>query len=291
MLDTIFIQLLSGITRGMILFSVAVGLTLIFGVLRVANFAHGSFYMLAMYMAYTVIVMNVSPTYGFLLALVIVPVVMALFGIVIDNLLLRRIVLREHQYQFILTFALSLIIADGVKLFWGKEYHSILRPAFLSGCVQIFDRPFPVYYIMIILVGAALAIFISLLMTRTMFGKIVRASISDREMVSSLGHNVGLINTSVFAMGSAITGLGGVLGAPIGSIGLGIDTAIIIEAFAAVIIGTPGNVYGALYGALIIGVIHSIGIMFAPRLAIVFIFIVVCFVLVYIPEGLMGKRR
>ncbi len=291
MLDILLIQLLSGISRGMILFSVAAGLTIVFGVLRIANFAHGSFYMLAMYLSYTVTVTFVSPTYGFLWGLLIVPAVMAVFGIVIDILLLRRIAIREHEYQFILTFALTLIIADGVKLFWGKEYRSIPRPPFLNGSVEILDRPFPVYYLMIIFVGVALATLIWLLMTRTMFGKIVRATISDREMVSCLRHNVPLLNTSVFAMGSAITGLGGVLGAPIGSIGLGIDTAIIIEAFAAVIIGTPGNVYGALYGALIIGVIHSVGIIFAPRLTIVLIFIVICSVLVFMPQGLMGKRR
>ena len=288
MLDILLIQLLSGISRGMILFSVAAGLTLIFGVLRVANFAHGSFYMLAMYMGYTVSVMLVSPTYSFLAALIIVPAAMALFGAVVDVLLLRRIAVREHQYQFILTFALTLIIADGVKLFWGKGYYSIPRPAFLAGSVQVLDRPFPSYYVMVIFVGAAIAFLIWLLMTHTMFGKIIRAAISDREMVSSLGHNVPLLNTSVFALGSAITGLGGAIAAPIGSIGLGIDTAIIIEAFAAVIIGTPGNVYGALLGSLIIGVIHSIGIVFAPRMTIVFIFIVICFVLVFLPQGIMG---
>jgi branched-subunit amino acid ABC-type transport system permease component len=247
--------------------------------------------MLGAYFTYTVYSIVTSHTEGFLSALLVVPIVMILIGAVIDLFLLRRVVTWEAHYIFILTFALTMIITDSVKFFWGRGYRTVPRPSLLEGSVQILDRPFPSYYLMLIGLGLLFAVSIGVLMNRTRFGKVIRGAVSDREMVSALGHNVPLLNTLVFALGSGLSGLGGVLAAPVGSIALGMDNSILIEAFACVIIGTPGNVYGALLAALLISVIHSFGILVAPRLAIAFIFMVLCTVLVFMPQGLMGKRR
>lgn len=286
----VLVQVMSGVSRGMVLFIVASGLTLIFGVLRIANFAHGSFYMLAAFFTYTVTLLVGDRNLGFVAAILVAPVLVALVGIGVEVLLLRRIATREHQYQLILTYALTLIFADLTKMLWGRDYHSVPRPTFLDGSIPILDRPFPSYYALLIAVGIVIAVALWLLLSRTRLGKVVRAAVSDREMVNALGVNVPLVYTLVFGLGAWLAGLGGALAAPVGSIALGIDSSIIIESFAVVIIGGVGNVAGAFLGAMIIGVMHALGIMILPRLSIAFIFLALCAVLIVRPQGLLGRR-
>ncbi len=290
MTTDILVQVLSGVSRGMVLFVVASGLTLIFGVLRIANFAHGSFYMLAAFFTYTVTLMVGDRNLGFLAAILVAPVAVALIGAGVEVLLLRRIAVREHQYQLILTYALTLIIADLTKLFWGRDYHSVPRPTFLDGSIPIFDRPFPSYYALLVMIGMVIAIALSLLLSRTRLGKVARAAVSDREMVNALGVNVPLLYTAVFGIGAWLAGLGGALAAPVGSIALGMDSSVIIESFAVVIIGGVGSVPGAFVGSMIIGIMQALGIMVVPRLAIAFIFLVLCAVLIVRPQGLLGRQ-
>lgn len=289
MVDEILIQALSGLSRGMVLFVVASGLTLIFGTMRIANFAHGSFYMLAAFLTYSVTTAIGQRTVGFLAALVIAPLIIAALGALIEMALLRRIATRPHQYQLILTYAITLIVADGVKLLWGRDYRTVARPEGLDGAVFVLDMPFPTYSVMLIVVGLVIAAALHGLLMHTRFGKTVRAAVSDGEMIGALGVNVQRLFTLVFALGAGLAGLGGVLAAPVGSVSLGIDSSIIIESFAVVIIGGVGSVLGALVGAVLIGVLHSIGILFAPKLAIAFIFIALCAVLLIRPQGLLGK--
>lgn len=289
MLESILVQALSGISSGMVLFLVASGMTLIFGTLRVANFAHGSFYMIAAYLSFTITRSIGGGTGGFLLSLLVAPLCVALLGLVIERFLLRRIATRAHQYQLILTYALTLIMADAVKLIWGRDNRTVPRPAALDGAFEILGTPFPTYYAMLIVVGAVIALALHVLLTRTRFGKVLRASVADGQMVGALGIDVPRLYTGVFALGAGLAGLGGALAAPVGSISLGIDSSIIIECFAVVIIGGVGSVGGALLGALIIGVTKSVGILFAPKLAIAFIFIALCAVLVFRPQGLLGR--
>jgi branched-chain amino acid transport system permease protein len=289
MLDSIFIQALSGVSSGMVLFLVASGMTLIFGTLRVANFAHGSFYMIAAYLSFTITGWVGGGTTGFIVSLLVAPLCVALLGAGVEQLLLRRIATRAHQYQLILTYALTLILADGVKLIWGGDNRTVPRPSGLNGAFEIFGTPFPTYYALLIVVGVVVAIALHLLLARTRFGKVLRASVADGPMVDALGVNVPRLYTRVFALGAWLAGLGGVLAAPVGSISLGIDSSIIIECFAVVIIGGVGSVGGALLGALLLGVTKSVGILFAPKLAIAFIFIALCAVLVFRPQGLMGR--
>jgi branched-chain amino acid transport system permease protein len=286
----LLIQILSGVSRGMLLFIVASGLTLIFGVLRVVNFAHGSLYMVAAFVAYSVTLWFGGGTWGFLAALVLAPVCVAALGTAIEMLLLRRIAHREHYYQLILTFAITLIVADSVKFIWGTDYQSVPRPSLLAGSILILGQPFPSYYIMLIIVGLIIAAVLELMLEKTRFGKTLKAAVADREMVGALGINVPLLYTAVFALGAWLAGIGGALAAPVGSIAIGIDNSIIIESFAVIIIGGVGSVSGALVGALLIGVLQAVGIMVAPRLATAFIFLALCAVLVLRPQGLLGKR-
>ena len=289
MFDQILIQALSGLSRGMVLFVVASGLTLVFGTMRIANFAHGSFYMLAAFITYSISTMIGHSTFGFLAALLIAPLLVAAFGALIEASLLRHISKRPHQYQLILTYAVTLVVADGIKAIWGRAYHTVDRPSGLSGAVFIFDMPFPSYNFVLIFAGLVIAVLLHLMLTRTRFGKTVRAAVMDGEMVGALGINVPRLFTGVFALGAGLAGLGGVLAAPVGSISLGLDTSIIIESFAVIIIGGVGSVPGALIGALLIGLLQSIGILFAPKMAIAFIFVALCIVLVVRPQGLLGR--
>lgn len=289
MLDQILIQILSGLSRGMVLFVVASGLTLVFGTMRIANFAHGSFYMLAAFLTYSISTAVGHSTLGFLAALAIAPLAVAAVGAAIEALLLRRIAMRPHQYQLILTYAVTLVVADGIKALWGRSYHTVDRPSGLNGAVFIFDMPFPSYNFVLIISGLVIAVLLHLMLTRTRFGKTVRAAVLDGEMVGALGVNVQRLFTGVFALGAGLAGVGGVLAAPVGSVSLGLDTSIIIESFAVIIIGGVGSVPGALIGALLIGVLQAVGILFAPKMAIAFIFMAVCIVLVVRPQGLLGR--
>lgn len=273
----------------MVLFLVASGLTLIFGTLHVANFAHGSFYMIAAYLSLTLTNWVGGGTAGFVVSLLLAPLGVALLGAGVERFMLRRIATRAHQYQLILTYALTLILADFVKLVWGQENHTVPRPTGLDGALDVLGTPFPTYYVLLILVGAVIAIALHFLLAHTRFGKVLRAAVADGQMVGALGIDVPRLYTGVFALGVWLAGLGGVLAAPVGSISLGIDSSIIIECFAVVIIGGVGSVGGALLGALIIGVTKSVGILFAPKLAIAFIFIALCAVLVFKPQGLLGR--
>lgn len=289
MLENVLIQALSGLSSGMVLFLVASGMTLIFGTLRVANFAHGSFFMIAAYLSFSITQWIGHSTSGFIVSLLVVPMILAAIGAGVEFFLLRRISTRAHQYQLILTYALTLIFADTVKMIWGRDNRMVPRPKGLDGAVDILGTPFPTYYLLLIAAGALVACTLHLLLARTRFGKVLRASVADGQMVGALGINVPRLYTGVFALGAWLAGLGGVLAAPIGSISLGIDSSIIIECFAVVIIGGVGSVTGALAGAILIGVTKSIGILFAPKLAIAFIFIALCGVLIFRPQGLFGR--
>jgi branched-subunit amino acid ABC-type transport system permease component len=286
----ILIQLLSGVSRGMILFVVASGLTLIFGVLRIPNFCHGSLYMLSAFATYSITTVFGGSNLGFLASLIVAPLVVMAFGAAIEFFLLRRISNREHLYQLIVTFAITLIVADGIKLIWGGSYRSVSYPPMLEGSLSVLGRPFPQYYVLVIAAGIVIAALLALIIERTRFGRVLSAAVIDPEMVGALGVNVPRLYTTVFALGAWLAGFGGALAAPIGSISLGIDNSIIIESFAVVIIGGSGSIVGAFAAALIIGIVQALGIMVAPRLAIGFIFIALCAVLLLRPQGLLGRR-
>ena len=287
--DVLFNQFMSGIARGALLFLVASGLSLTFGVLRVLNFAHGSLYMLGAFLSYSVWTLLLMPTFGFYVAAVLVAVIMGIVGLIIEFGLLRRLYSRGWPEQLLATYAIILIITDLVKWGWGGAFLSIPRPEPFTGAVFLFDFPFPSYNFFIILLGAGLVVFLWWLVYRTRLGDIIRAAAHDREMVSALGIPIPWLFTAVFVLGAAIAGLSGAVTAPFGSVALGMDIEIIIECFAVVVIGGMGSLPGTLLGSFIVGQVYAFGIMFLPNLALAFIFLVMAVVLIIRPWGIFGR--
>lgn len=283
------VQCLNGLTQAMFLFLIASGLSLIFGVLGVLNFAHGSLYMLGAYLSYTIASRFVGSPAAFWVALILGSIGVALVGGIIEAVFLRPVYRREELEQLLVTYALVLIISDLVKLAWGAENRSGSRPALLAGSVGIAGRDFPTYNLFVLAVGPLVALGLWLLLRRTQFGRLVRAAANDREMVGVVGVNVTGLFTGVFMLGAWLGGLGGGLAAPIGAIYPGMDVEIIVESFIVVVVGGMGSLGGTLLGALIIGQLNAFGILFFPRFAIVFVYILMAVVLVIRPWGLLGR--
>ena len=287
-LGTVILLIMAGLTRASILFIVAAGLTLVFGVLRVINMAHGSLHMIGAFVAASVI-QQTGGAGSFWLALLAAPVAVALVGAVVEFGVLRRIYQAEHVVQLLATYALILIFDDLVKMIWGAEYKSVSAPAVLLGSISISGRPFPLYNLFVIGWALVLAAALWLMIYRTGLGRLIRAAVEDAEMLEALGVNIPRIFSSVFIIGAFLAGLGGVLVAPLGSIGLGMDVTILIEAFVVAVIGGLGSFPGALLGAGIIGMMFSFGITVAPRMAMAFVFLAMVIVLIIRPWGLFGE--
>lgn len=285
-LGTFILLILAGLTRASIYFIVASGLTLVFGVLRVINMAHGSLYMLGAFIATTLIsTWTGAPSYW--LALTLAPLAVALVGLAMELGVFRRIYRSEHVVQLLATFALILIIADLTRMVWGAEYRSISLP--FAGSISIAGRPFPVYNLFVMAWALGLAVGLWYLVYRTGLGSLIRAAVDDPEMVEALGVNIPRVFTTVFVIGAFLAALGGVLVSPIGSVALGMDIEMLIEAFVVAVIGGLGSFGGALLGAVIIGMMHSFGITVAPRMAMAFIFMAMVVVLIVRPWGLFGE--
>ncbi len=288
-LSMVVAQFVSGLCRGMILFLMASGLTLVFGVMRVINFAHGSFYMLAAYMAYSLTHFFMSGGYGFWIALIVVPVATAVVGGITEYVLLRRIYDKDHLLQILLTYALVYIFNDAVKLIWGADLRIVRMPPELSGSVSFLGNAFPAYYFFIIGIGLFVAISMWFIMTTTRVGKLLRAAAEQGDMVSLLGYNVQALFTVVFMVATGLAGLAGVVISPTIRLALGMDILIIIECFLVVIIGGLGNVWGALLAALITGQTYAFGILVLEKYAMAFLFALAALIIVFRPSGLLGK--
>lgn len=285
----LFIQFLNGLTLAMFLFLIASGLSLIFGILGVLNFAHGSLYMLGAYFTYTVVSYFTSVPLHFWLAILIAPIAVAIVGGCIEKLLLNRLYIREELYQLLFTYALVLILGDAVKIFWGTDNKSVAKPAVLDGSISIFGRDFPTYNLFMLIIGPSVALGLWLLLYKTKWGKIIRAAASDRETIGALGINVSRLFTAVFALGTLLGGLGGGLASPIGAVYPGMDVEIIVQTFIVVVIGGLGSLWGPLLGALILGQVTSFGILVFPRFAVIIIYVLMAIVLMTRPWGLLGK--
>ena len=284
----LFVQFISGLTRAMILFLMASGLTIVFGVMGVINFAHGAFYMLGAYVAFTLVQVLAAPL-GCWAALIIAPTIVCMIGFLVELLLLRRIYDKEHLLQILLTYALIFIFNDLIKLIWGVDLRIVTLPESLRGFVTFFGHRFPLYYFFIIGVGVAVGILLWLLLRRTRFGRLLRASAEHKDMVGLLGYNVGGLFALVFIMATWLGGLSGAVIAPTVRISLGMGMEIIIECFIVVIVGGLGNIWGALLGALITGQIYAFGILFVPNYAMAFLFVLAAIIIIFRPYGLLGK--
>ena len=269
----------------MLLFLVASGLNIIFGILGVINFAHGTLFLLGAYVTLSVI--NLSGS--FWLALIIAPPVVAVIGGIIEYLFCRRLYDRHHIYQILLTFALVLVINDMIKLIWGSGLKAVSPPPILEGAILIFGKPFPITSIFIILIGFLSAFGVWVVFQKTKIGKILRAISSDREISNALGFNVKSIYSIAFMVGAYLAGLGGVLGTLRISFTPGVDVEYLIFSFAVVVIGGLGSFRGSFLGAIIVGEMYSLGIFAIPSLAMSFVFILLVITLVTRPRGLFGR--
>jgi branched-subunit amino acid ABC-type transport system permease component len=287
-ISTFIAQFISGLSVAMLLFLVASGLTLIFGVVNVLNFAHGSFYLLGTYFTYQLMQMFNNFWVGLLVGVIGAGIV----GMVIEVLFLRRIYGRDQEgaFQLLMTYAFILIIDDVVKFIWGPEYKTIPKPSSLMGSLNLGTTIVPTYNIFIIVVGLLVVLFAWYFLTKTDKGKMVRASSLDRNMLGLLGTNVPMIMTLVFGVATAMGGLAGILAAPLRTVTPGAGVEVIIDSMIVVVIGGFGNFWGALLGALIIGEVLSFGILWMPELATVLTFIVMIIVLIVKPEGLLSKK-
>jgi len=279
-------QLLVGLSRAMILFTVCAGLSFVLGVLRVPNIAHGSLYMIGAFATFSLSQL-IGGSSGFWLALLLAPLIVALISLIAERALFCHLYQREHLMLLLFTFALALILGDLTKIVWGAEYRSVSAPEVLKGSISILGASFPRYNLFLIFVGLIVAVVLWFFVNRTKIGKISRAAAVDRDMVGLLGINVSWVFAIAFVIGCCLAGLGGALVAPTVSITLGMDHSLIIEAFLIVTIGGLGNMGGALVGSLIFGVTQSLGVLVFPQFAIVFPYAAVVIVLILRPKGLL----
>jgi len=304
-MDYLLIQVLNGVQLGLLMFLLAAGLTLTFGIMDLVNLAHGSLYMMGAYIAWTFITWTDSFVVGALLAL---PATFAL-GVVLEVTVVRKLYNRDHLDQVLATFGLILFFNELVRVIWGPAGKSIAVPAFLSHTVQLLPGiPYPAYRFALIVVGLAVAAILAWLVARTKLGMLIRAGASNRRMIAALGVNIELLFSLVFGLGAVFAGLAGLMAAPISSVKIGMGDDILIVAFVIIVIGGIGSIKGAFVAAMLVGQIDIIGRAFlpnflkafmapasasaaAPAISQVLIYVVMAAVLVWRPTGLFGQRQ
>jgi branched-chain amino acid transport system permease protein len=285
----VVLQCLSGLTNAMCLFLVASGLSLIFGVSRIINFAHGAFFMLGAYTAASLAEVLPFGPGGYYLGLLLASLVVALLGGLVEVLLLRRIYRAPPLYQLLLTFALVLVIGDAVRLLWGPGNRLGPPPPGLAGAVPILGQHVPTYDLALLLLGPAVAGGLWWLLYRTRWGILIRAATADREMTGALGVEESRLFTGVFVLGSWLAGLAGALQMPRQALTTVMDSTVIAEAFVVVVVGGMGSPFGALLGAVLIGLLQAFGILWLPKeFHLVLAFLLMAVVLILRPWGLLG---
>jgi len=286
-ISTFLTTLLNGLTSGMLTFLIAVGLTLIFGVLGVLNFAHGSLYMIGAYFTFLL----VSGGYlggNFWIAAIVGALLVALVGGIIERTIIRPIYDQDHIFQLLLTFALVLVLDNGVRLFWGTDFRSVQVPELLRFRVGLLGQQYPAYNLFLILTGVVVAIIMWLAFERTKRGKIIRAAAQERDIANALGINVPRVFTGMFIIGSALAGFGGALAAPYRTITPTMGESIIIDSFLVVIIGGLGSFAGALVGALLLGIVKSFTFLYFSELQPIIPFVLLAAVILLLPGGIFG---
>jgi branched-chain amino acid transport system permease protein len=308
-LELLFVQLLNGLQYGVLLFLLAAGLTLVFGIMNFVNLAHGSLYMMGAYFAawaYN------NPIFGiqnsFLLAAAVGIVGAMLLGVVVERLVLFTLYERDHLDQVLATFGLILIFNEVARFIWGPSSYYMEVPDALSGVINLFGIPYPAYRFMIIVVGLAVALGTYLLIQKTRVGMLIRAGASNATMVGALGVNIKLLNTLLFGLGAGLAGVAGLMAGPILSVQPGMGEPILIVTLVVIVTGGIGSVRGAFFAALIVGVIDTIGRVFLPLLlahlvekslaqaagpaiASMLIYLLMAGVLAFKPQGLFPVRN
>ncbi len=284
-MDLALLNLLNGLSWGMLLFLISMGLTIIFGVAGVLNFAHGSLFMLGAYACMQVI----RWTGSFWIALAVAPLAVAALGGLVEVVLLRPVYGRHVSIQLLLTFALLLVLEDGIRLVWGPAYHVVEPPDLRAGTIPVAGYSFPVYRLFLVLLGPALGAALWALFRFSRFGKIVRAAAADREMAGGVGIPVPRLFTAVFVFGTALAALGGALAAPHQSVGPAMGERVVIESFIVVVVGGLGSFPGAFVGALLLGLLEAFGTTLFPRAQMAIPYALLTAILVLRPRGLFGE--
>jgi branched-chain amino acid transport system permease protein len=285
----LFSQFVGGLTTAMFLFLIASGLSLVFGVMRVLNFAHGSFYMVGAYLAWQFVRWLAPSGEAFWPAALLAAVSIAALGAVVERLLLRHLYGKEELYQLLLTYALVLILGDAAKFIWGTGELSVPRPPVLAASIHVLGADVPLYNLFIMVLGPAIAVGGWLLLSRSGAGRMVRAAAYDREMLDALGANVDGLYTGMFIVSSFLAGLSGALVTPIISVVPGMDVEIIVQAFIVVVIGGLGSFWGTFWGSVIYGQVLSFGILIFPEFSLFSVFALMVAILIIRPWGLFGR--
>lgn len=280
-------QILNGISFGMLLFLVAAGFTIIFGLMRILNMAHGSFYLLGGYIGLSIALR----TNNFLLAIIVGALSIGIVGVLMQYLLLQRNFSREIGAQVLLTIGVVFIFADLCLWIWGGTGLMIEKPEIFGASIHMGSTlTFPIYRLFVILVGVIVGILLWWFQERTKYGAIIRAGVDDREMSQGMGINIYRVNLLVFAMGALLAGFGGVIGSPVMGLYPGLDWEILIFAVVVVIIGGAGSLKGSFVGALLVGLANVFSVAFLPELSYFIIFAPMIVVLAIRPTGLFGTR-
>ena len=285
MLGDFLAQALNGLSYGVLLFLLSVGLTLIFGMLDVVNLAHGSFYMLGAYAG----IATLAFTGNFWLALLVAPLAVGLIGASMERVVLRPLYGRPPLDQVLLTFGFIYLFEDIVKWIWGGRIRSISPPDVLSGSIPLFGGRFPTYRLFVIAFGLVVAVLLWLLIERTRLGAIIRAGVYDAEMTAGMGIDIHRVFTAVFAFGAALGGLSGVIAGPIQSAQPPMGATILIPALIVVVVGGLGSLKGSLVGSLLIGQAETFGKVWLPGVSMAMIYFVMAAVVLLRPQGLFGR--
>jgi branched-chain amino acid transport system permease protein len=278
------IQTLNGLSFSMLLFLIAAGFTLIFGLMKIINISHGSFYLLSAYVGLTIL----RTTESFVLAMIAGTITVALVGIAMQSLFLRHFYLKELQ-QVLLTFGFVLVIADICLVIWGGDPFALPQPSSFKGSIWIGKIVFPKYRLLVIMAGVIIAIGLWIFQEKTKIGAIVRAGVDDEEMLRGSGINIQVVFTGVFSLGAFLAGMGGILGGPFAGVYPGIDLEILLLALVVVVIGGVGSLKGAFVGSLIVGLLDNFGKALFPELSLFTLFAPMAIILAIKPTGIFGK--
>jgi branched-chain amino acid transport system permease protein len=279
-------QSVNALSQAALLFFLGVGLTLIFGIMRIVNFAHGALYMLGAFIGYSLA--HATGTYW--VALALAPILVGVIGTAFELVILRRLYRRDAHAFLMVTFGLALVVNEVVRLIWGPDALQVPLPRLLSGVVFLLGEPFPVYRLFLAGSGVVVALAIWQLLERTRIGLLIRATSQNAEMVHALGTDVNLVRSGVFGIGCGLSALGGVLAAPLVTASHGMAATVIIDAFVIVIIGGMGSFLGSLIGAILIAFVQVFGNYYLPDFALAFMYLLMLLVLVVRPGGLLGKE-
>lgn len=286
-MDFLVSQLLNSITLGVLLFMMSAGLSLIFGLMNVVNIAHGAFFMIGAFCAYSIT--QWSGNFWLALAIGWVPAVAV--AILMERIFLRRLYNRGHLDQVLLTFGFIFVLGDLTKYLWGADIRNVAPPAFLDGSLEFAGAILPKYRLFVVLFGGALAAALWWFLERSRIGAMVRAGVDDAATAAGIGINVPLLFGSIFALGAALAAIGGIVASPIMGVYLGLDVEILIPAFIVVVVGGMGSLRGALVAGLLVGVIETFGKAYFPDYALFLVYLMMVAVLLVQPQGLFGIAK